>query len=110
MLLRIALLFALTTFAWTARLHAGYDPLMVAGNKPVPRDLVVNDQARSRAIPIRVYLPVEKTPAAVILFSHGLGGNCRGNAYLKNDRAAQKWLDGAGPRSILETRDTWQRK
>ncbi len=32
------------------------------------------------------------------------------DAYLKNDDAAKKWLDGDGPRSILEENDRWQRK
>jgi len=32
------------------------------------------------------------------------------DAYLKNNDAAKKWLDGDGPRSILEENDRWQRK
>jgi len=32
------------------------------------------------------------------------------DAYLKNDPAARAWLDGDGPRSILEEKDRWQRK
>ena len=32
------------------------------------------------------------------------------DAYLKNDPAARSWLDGDGPRSILEEKDRWQRK
>lgn len=32
------------------------------------------------------------------------------DAYLKGDPAAQAWLDGDGPRSVLEPEDRWQRK
>lgn len=32
------------------------------------------------------------------------------DAYLKGDRAAKAWLDGAGPRSLLERADAWQTK
>jgi predicted dienelactone hydrolase len=32
------------------------------------------------------------------------------DAYLREDTAAKTWLDGAGPRGVLETADVWQRK
>jgi predicted dienelactone hydrolase len=32
------------------------------------------------------------------------------DAYLKADAAARAWLDGAGPRAVLETNDRWQTK
>lgn len=32
------------------------------------------------------------------------------DAYLRNDPAAKTWLDGEGPRSVLEEKDRWQRK
>jgi predicted dienelactone hydrolase len=32
------------------------------------------------------------------------------DAYLKNDVPARTWLDGEGPRSVLEEKDRWQRK
>lgn len=32
------------------------------------------------------------------------------DAYLKQDSAAKKWLDGDGPRSVLEKADQWQKK
>ena len=32
------------------------------------------------------------------------------DAHLRNDRAAQAWLQGEGPRSLLEKRDRWQVK
>jgi len=30
------------------------------------------------------------------------------DAYLKDDAAAKAWLDGGGPRSVMETEDAWQ--
>ena len=32
------------------------------------------------------------------------------DAYLRDDAAAKKWLDGNGPRSIMEKNDGWQKK
>jgi predicted dienelactone hydrolase len=32
------------------------------------------------------------------------------DAYLKNDVPARTWLDGDGPRTVLEEKDRWQRK
>ena len=32
------------------------------------------------------------------------------DAYLRNDPAARAWLDGDGPRSVLEPNDRWQKK
>ena len=32
------------------------------------------------------------------------------DAYLRDDAAAKAWLDGDGPRSVLEKDDRWQRK
>ncbi len=32
------------------------------------------------------------------------------DAYLKGDAEAKAWLDGAGPRSVMESGDQWQRK
>ena len=32
------------------------------------------------------------------------------DAWLKDDAAARAWLDGGGPRSVLEAKDRWQRK
>jgi len=59
-----------------------YDPLAVANGQPPTFDLVVADEDRKREIPLRVYLPRERSPAPVVLFSHGLGGSREGNAYL----------------------------
>jgi hypothetical protein len=30
------------------------------------------------------------------------------DAYLHNDAAALAWLNGSGPRSVMETDDQWQ--
>jgi predicted dienelactone hydrolase len=32
------------------------------------------------------------------------------DAYLRNDTAAKAWLDGEGPKTVLESKDKWQRK
>jgi dienelactone hydrolase len=32
------------------------------------------------------------------------------DAYLRNDAKAREWLDGPGPRSVLESADGWQKK
>jgi predicted dienelactone hydrolase len=32
------------------------------------------------------------------------------DAYLKGDAAARAWLDGAGPQTVLEANDRWQKK
>lgn len=32
------------------------------------------------------------------------------DAWLRGDEAARGWLDGDGPRSVLEKGDRWQRK
>lgn len=62
---------------------AGYDPLETKFQaKPRAIELVVHDKARSRDIPVRVYFEEQKSPAPVVLFSHGLGGSREGNAFL----------------------------
>jgi len=70
-----------------------YDPLAISkGETPKTVDLTVNDAARKRDIPIRVYLPPAKAPAPVVLFSHGLGGSREGCAYLGNHWAARGYV------------------
>ena len=69
----------------------GYDPL--AGGKPVTHaHYTVRDDARQREVPLRVYLPAATAPAAIVLFSHGLGGNREGYAYLGEHWAARGYL------------------
>ncbi|MCC7491748.1 MAG: hypothetical protein IT204_05350 [Fimbriimonadaceae bacterium] len=60
-----------------------YDPLAVPPEATAQTvDLTVHDATRKRDLPLRVYLPAGTAAAPVVLFSHGLGGSCRNNAYL----------------------------
>jgi len=77
---------------WFAAAH-GYDPLAIGAHAlPAPLDLAVIDSARGREIPIRVFLPAEKLPAPVVLFSHGLGGSRAGNAFMATHWAARGYV------------------
>jgi dienelactone hydrolase len=87
----VLLLLAISTPAALAQSDK-YDPLKMATYQPTQTDLTVKDQKRSREIPIRIYLPKEKIPAAVVLFSHGLGGSREGSAYLGNHWAARGYV------------------
>jgi predicted dienelactone hydrolase len=70
-----------------------YDPLATPGaGKVVVEELTVKDEARSREIPLRVYLPGGKKRAPVVLFSHGLGGSNKGCAYLGENWAARGYV------------------
>jgi predicted dienelactone hydrolase len=71
-----------------------YDPLALSAEQTVPKfvDLTIEDAARSRQIPIRVWLPAKKDPAPVILFSHGLGGSRENNAYLAKHWAGRGYV------------------
>jgi predicted dienelactone hydrolase len=70
-----------------------YNPLAISGQlKTETLDINVRDEKRSREIPIRVYLPAAKTPAPVVLFSHGLGGSREGYAYLGKHWAARGYI------------------
>lgn len=72
---------------------AGYDPLAVpAGGETRTVDLTVRQEVRQREIPVRVYLPAAKSPAPVVLFSHGLGGSREGNAYLGKHWSARGYV------------------
>ena len=59
-----------------------YDPLKVAEAAVESKTFEIKEAARSRSIPVRVYLPAEKGPVPVVLFSHGLGGSRDNNPYL----------------------------
>lgn len=39
------------------------------------------DEARDRSVPYKLYLPSARTPAPVVIFSHGLGGNREAATY-----------------------------
>jgi predicted dienelactone hydrolase len=70
-----------------------YDPLKLPpGPSAKPLNVVVKDAARNREIPLRIYLPAEKAPAPVVLFSHGLGGSRENNPYLGNHWAARGYV------------------
>jgi predicted dienelactone hydrolase len=74
-------------------LAKAYDPLATAGAESVKAsDFDVRDEARQRDIPVRVYLPPQRDPAPVVLFSHGLGGMRQGNPYLGNHWAARGYV------------------
>ena len=70
-----------------------YDPLSVPqGRKADIRNDVVKDGNRSREIPVRFYLPDQKTAAPVVLFSHGLGGSRENNPYLGEHWSARGYV------------------
>jgi predicted dienelactone hydrolase len=72
--------------------ESAYDPLAVAPAKPQQQELIVKDEKRSREIPIRVYLPSDKKPAPIVLFSHGLGGTRAGSQFLGDHWAARGYV------------------
>lgn len=59
-----------------------YNPITTTMEPGKPLDLTFTDEARKREIPLRVYLPASDKPAAVVLFSHGLGGSRENSPYL----------------------------
>jgi dienelactone hydrolase len=69
-----------------------YDPLAVATNEPATLDLTVHDAARSRDIPLRVYLPTNAAPVPVVLFSPGLGGSRATDPFLGRHWAARGYV------------------
>ncbi len=72
---------------------ANYDPLAVATDfNPEQLDLTVHDAKRTRDIPVRIYLPANKAPAPVVLFSHGLGGTRNGSQFLGTHWAARGYV------------------
>jgi predicted dienelactone hydrolase len=88
-IIRLTLALAFTAGAETQN----YDPLAVrAAAAPKIVDLTVHDAARSRDLPVRVYLPVNAAPQPVVLFSHGLGGNREGSKFLGEHWAARGYV------------------
>src|SRR4051794_34322716 len=90
--MRVAILiFWITAMFTTAE---GYDPLRISNDElPKPLELKVKDSERSREIPLRVYMPKERSSsAAVVLFSHGLGGTRAGSAFLGKHWAARGYV------------------
>ena len=70
-----------------------YDPLSVS-REEAPKTVLldVEDATRKRTVPVKVYLPERDAPAAVVLFSHGLGGAREGNPYLGRHWAARGYV------------------
>jgi predicted dienelactone hydrolase len=84
----IALFFLLSASV----VRADYDPLITSKASTEQKDLMINDAKRSREIPIRIYLPADKTAAPVVLFSHGLGGSREGSAFLGKHWASRGYV------------------
>ena len=82
----VALIFAVALQA------QDYNPLAIVKDPPAPRDATVQDAARKREIPLRIYLPDDTKPAPVVLFSHGLGGSREGSAYLGRQWAGRGYV------------------
>lgn len=79
--------------AQTIPADSSYDPLAITALfTPETLDLTIHDAERKRDIPVRVYLPSEKSPVPVILFSHGLGGSREGSTYLGNHWAGRGYV------------------
>lgn len=72
--------------------QAGYDPLAIDKAKVETKDVAVKDEKRSREVPLRIFLPKATAPAPVVLFSHGLGGNREGSAYLGQHWAGRGYV------------------
>lgn len=90
-------LLPLLAFMMAARMlqaeDRSYDPLSVSKSRKAEiRDNVVKDADRHREIPVRIYLPDDKTAAPVVLFSHGLGGSRENNPYLGEHWSARGYL------------------
>lgn len=68
--------------------------LLVLGTTVFAEEILleVQDPARDREIPIKVYLPEGEEPVPVVLFSHVLGGSREGAAYLGQYWAEQGYV------------------
>lgn len=89
---QLSLIFFALVSSLTAQ-NNKYNPLILPDNFKIEwHDLAVKDSVRNRIIPVRIYLPVQKFPAAVILFSHGLGGSREGSVYLAEHWSARGYL------------------
>jgi dienelactone hydrolase len=70
------------------------DPALAANDESAitPVDLDWVDTARSRPVPVRLYLPASASaarPVPLVVFSHGIGGSRRGYSYLGRYWASQ---------------------
>ena len=83
----------LLTACYLSAKDVGYDPLEVDDDHSIKTlDFVIRDKERNRDIPVKVYLPKSEEPAAVVLFSHGLGGSKDNNPYLGNHWAKRGYI------------------
>jgi len=93
---RVMKVLALASMAYGGPARAqdrAYDPLAVSSSRKARTvELTVRDTRRNREIPLRIYLPDGKSPAAVILFSHGLGGSRDGSPYLGEHWSARGYV------------------
>jgi predicted dienelactone hydrolase len=93
MLILSATLTSLAASATRAAEPVAYDPLQITDVvRPEPLELVVEDAARARSLPIRVDLPAGDAAAPVVLFSHGLGGARSMGTYLANHWSARGYV------------------
>jgi predicted dienelactone hydrolase len=85
--------FLMLAASLTGALGKGYNPLGIdPGFRAESRDLAGHDAVRNRDIPVRIYLPANEKPAAVVLFSHGLGGSRAGSKFLGEHWAARGYV------------------
>lgn len=90
----VALSFFLISSTWASGAGQNYDPLaLTPGARIETLDFTVNDKARKREIPIRVYLSSDTTTAGpAVLFSHGLGGSREQNLFLGKHWAGRGFI------------------
>ena len=100
-LLRVALLLATLAgaapgCAWSQPLAADTLPGATTSQHDTPaysvQEFDWQDNARQRAVPVRLYLPASAStlrPVPLIVFSHGIGGSRRGYSYLGQFWASQ---------------------
>ncbi len=70
--------------------EAAYDPLVSEGSVET---VLVEFTYDDREVPLKLYLPEKGSkPAPVILFSHGLGGSRKNNAYVGNHWAGRGYV------------------
>ena len=80
------------TAAFTVR-AVDYNPLTTDKSFTAKQvEVTIHDVARHRDLPLRIYLPTNTAPQPVVLFSHGLGGNRAGSAFLGEHWAARGYV------------------
>jgi dienelactone hydrolase len=69
-------------------------------------DLDWVDNARQRAVPVRLYLPNDARPAPLIVFSHGIGGSRRGYRWL-GEHVASRGMASLHVQHVGSDRALW---